>query len=251
MRRVFIAIAAFTLASAPQSPGGEIAGRIIDTGGGGISGARVTARLADENREAITDAAGRFELRALSLGRWAVAVELAGFRTREGTLPLSATTPRARVEWTLEVGCIAEAQRVVFSPREAARHVQAIVHVRAETDNGSVIWSDDHWCGDVRREFTARLVAVSPERSGGLEAGSPVRLIGELSVPALVSGREYVILLRRANPHSEAWAFGDRQVLPVVEGVIRATREPELDGLPVADALALLGRWSRAAGRID
>lgn len=247
-----LAVVIVSMASAQTPPPGEIAGRIADAGGGAIPGARVAARSAGDRREAVTDAGGRFILPALPVTAYDVTVELAGFRAQSGRVDLTPATRRAYLEWTLEVGCIEEVQRVVFSPRDAAPRAHAIVYVRAEADYGAILWSNAHLCGSVRRDFAARVVAASPERSGGLDAGASIRILGEPRLPALAPGRDYVALLWRTRPKGDVWTFGDRQVLPVVDGFIRAPSEPELDGLSIASALATLGRWSTiAGGRLD
>ncbi len=69
---------------------GNIAGTVLDSSGGTIPGAVVTARNQGTTavREAVTDQAGRYALPLLPIGTYTVSVTMSGFRTEERTLNL-------------------------------------------------------------------------------------------------------------------------------------------------------------------
>src|SRR5215207_6476565 len=81
--RLFVAmlaaVPAGTITLAAQTPGAAavIAGRVADSAGAPLAAARVTAVGAD--RAAATDDSGRFTLRALPAGRYALVVAQIGY----------------------------------------------------------------------------------------------------------------------------------------------------------------------------
>ena len=92
----------------------SLSGRVVDTTGAALPGVTVTARRADTGfeRAAASDAAGRYALPALPSGDYEVRAELAGFRplVRRG-FRLS-VAEHVAVDFTLEVGGVAEAVTV-------------------------------------------------------------------------------------------------------------------------------------------
>jgi hypothetical protein len=94
---------------------GTIAGRILDTDGGVLPGATVTARQTETGlqRTTTSDAQGRYTLAALSPGAYELRAELSGFRPliRSGiTLTIAQT---AVVDLTMTVGGLTEQVTVV------------------------------------------------------------------------------------------------------------------------------------------
>ena len=89
---------------------GTIAGTVRDSSGAVVPGASVTLKNVDTgaSRKVPTDASGRYSAPQLSLGRYEVAVEAAGFQSSIRT-GLELTVGReATVDFTLQVGAVAE-----------------------------------------------------------------------------------------------------------------------------------------------
>jgi hypothetical protein len=84
MRAYSTLLALLVLASAPlkgQDPRGAIEGEIADKTGGGIAGARVSARSLDTGlaMEVLTPPSGLFRLPLLPIGQYSLTVEAAKF----------------------------------------------------------------------------------------------------------------------------------------------------------------------------
>ena len=218
---------------------GEISGRISDVEGVALPGVRISISNSEERREATTDDAGRFVLRSLKPGPYGVTAELPGFVSKSGTITLSPTSLRARIAWSLAVGCLAEVQRVIFRAREAAPLVDAIAHLRVESDDGPVLVSVRPECiGEVTREYTVQLLRSSGRRAAD-DGRSTVQILMSRDEPRLESGREYVALFW------EGWRAAESLVLPIVSGRVVSPAGEGLNGMTVEDALAVLSRWSR------
>ena len=124
LRVLFWTVALGVAIAVAQTADGPIAGRINDKSGAPLPGVRITITNGDQSREAITDSDGRFALRSLTIGTYRVVAELAGFKAASGEITVSPSTPRVFLAWSLEVGCLAEIQRVILGPRGAARLVE-------------------------------------------------------------------------------------------------------------------------------
>lgn len=233
-----------TASAAGQSPAeGEIAGRITDAADAALPGVRIAISGGDERRDVVTDNDGRFVARMLRLGTYRVAVELAGFVPKSGTVTLSPATRRAYVAWPLEVGCIEEDIYVVLGPREAAPMANAIVHVRVKSDDGPLLWSERPECpGTVMQSYTVEVVKAVVRRSG--DGGrTPLQILLPPVAVRLKPGEEYVALLWPGG------LAGDGLIWPAVAGRIASPRADTLNGMRVEEALAALGQWSRARPR--
>lgn len=228
-----------------QSVVGEISGQISDADGGVIPGATVTAEYDGQRRETATDGAGRFALRALPLGTFRVEVKLSGFITRTGTITLTTAIARAHVVWKLEIDCRSGADQIIdyvyFTPRDAAKMVDFILHARVTSDNGAMSWSTGTECTggtQIYRTYSfVRLAAVPVPRSANLDL--PAEIIMRPPVVPLVPGREYLMLFSRGG------LTDGNLVVPVVNGRIPANADKDLAGMTVAGALEALARWSR------
>jgi hypothetical protein len=242
---VFVALGGLTVLG--QGPvDGELSGRVTDAVGGPVPGALVEVAGGDERREALTDADGRFVFSSLSLTDHHVVVELPGFVPREGTISLSPSSRRARLEWSIEVGCFsAPPLRIVPEVKESARGVDAIVHVRVESDDGLIVWSTRPDCeGEVLREYDALVLSAVPGRGENIQR---LRiLVRDSRANRLMSGPEYLALLRRK---SESTYFSADHILPIVAGRVESPEAEELNGMPVHEALDLLTMWSQEGRR--
>ncbi len=82
-----------------------IAGAISDAAGGGIPGASVTIRSADngEKRTAVTDGAGRFSFPQLKPGPYSVSVQAIGFETQTSPVVFAGLGAKQAVNFILQV----------------------------------------------------------------------------------------------------------------------------------------------------
>jgi hypothetical protein len=92
-----------------------ISGRVTDQSGAVVSGATVTAKDTDTgtSRTSITDAAGRYELLALPVGRYEVEVQKSGFAAALRSGIVLVVGQDAEANLTLKVGDVNEQVRVV------------------------------------------------------------------------------------------------------------------------------------------
>lgn len=235
-----LAIVATASAAGQMDASGEIAGHITDSQAGVIPGVRISISGDGVRREAITDRTGRFEFRMLKLGTYRLEAELAGFGSKSGTITLSQATRRAQIAWRLEVGCLVEAVRVVFTARDAAPRVDAIAHFRVESDNGSVLWSVRPDCaGVVRQSYSIAILNAVVRRSEKDGAPTTPQISQWSREVPLKSGGEYVGLFW------PEWLAADGLVFPVVAGRVAAPTETAINGMRVEDALKILEQWSR------
>lgn len=198
-------------AGAPQTATGEIAGRVTDNHRSSLPGVRVTITNDDQSVEAITGADGRFVLSSLTMGRYRVAAELAGFRPASGEITLSRSNPRAFLAWSLEVGCLVEEARVILGPRNAARLVDAIIHIRVVSVDGPTLMSVRPDCpGQLLQQYSVQVLASvpGPGRTGAVQR----RVLMPARDARLRNGQEYLALL-----WPDGFTTADL-VLPVVSG---------------------------------
>ena len=238
LRTLVAGVALWATAAFGQTSTGEIAGRMSmrDERRSELPGVRVMIADGNQTRETVTDISGRFAFRSLRFGTYRVVAELAGFNKAVGELAVSPSSPRAFLAWSLEIGCLAEVQRVDLAPREAARVVAAIVHVRVIEAPRPVLVSLHPACSarvlqayEVEFLASAGAVATSPGRS---------QLFMEPQEARLAPGSEYVALLGPEGHTTSDLVF------PIVEGRVASPHAGELHGMRTADALRLLGKWS-------
>lgn len=93
-----------------QNTSGTITGRITDTTGAAISGARVTVRntASSDKREVATDASGNYTVPFLLPGSYSVTSEKEGFRTEVSTGITLQVDQTVRVDASLQVGSASE-----------------------------------------------------------------------------------------------------------------------------------------------
>lgn len=248
MQRTVLAVLLVVVATASAvgqtDANGEIAGRIVDSQAGALPGVRITISSTDVRREAVTDHDGRFVVGMLKLGTYRLEAELAGFASKSGTITLSPATRRAYVAWPLDIGCISDDVRVVLSAREAAPMVDAIVHVRVRSDNGSLLWSTRPECaGSVVESYAVEVLNEVVRRSGRNDGRTALQLFLPPRDARLKPGGEYLALLWPGG-HT-----GDGLVLPIVSGRVTSTVGDPLGGMRVAEALETLAQWSRERRR--
>jgi len=225
--------------AAAQTVDGEIAGRIRDKSGAPLPGVRISATAGTQSREAVTDSDGRFAFRSLPVTAYRVAASLPGFISISGEVRLSPSSPRAFLAWPLEVGCLEIEDVVKFGPREMAPRADAILHARVVSVDGPVLMSARPECrGLPRHQYSIQVLANAPAHRRTVPAQGPIftRKQGALLKPGL----EYVAFLS-----SDDLATADL-VLPVVSGLIASPEAGELNGMPVAQGLKLLGEWAQA-----
>jgi hypothetical protein len=116
-RRCFAVLSLFTAFSLPvmAQVSAALSGRVTDQTGAGVPGATVTAKDTDlgVSRVTVTDAAGRYELPSLPLGRYEVDATREGFAEaiREGIVLVVGQD--AAADLSLKVGNVSEQVRVV------------------------------------------------------------------------------------------------------------------------------------------
>ena len=236
--RFIVALTLAVASVAAQKPAGEIAGRITDEQRSPMPGVRISITNADPSTEAVTDPEGRFFFRSLTLGTYRVVAGIPGFKTAFGEVTVSRSTSRAFLAWSLAPGCVEEVQRVLLSPRDAARQVEAIVHIRVAGAAGPVLMSVRPDCnGRVLEEYSIEVIGRAAGRRLRTGPGPEQLFMERLNVP-LRPGEQYLALL---------WPRGyatHELVLPIVSGRVASAGAGELNGLPVDEALAILARWS-------
>jgi hypothetical protein len=109
----FLAIL-FAAVGFAQAPTAMLTGRILDSTGAVIAGAKVTITHIETNetRTAISDSQGSFTVTNLALGRHSVVTEKSGFRRLEETGLELQVNQQARLDFTLEVGAVTESVEV-------------------------------------------------------------------------------------------------------------------------------------------
>lgn len=110
--------------AAAQTASATLSGTVVDFTGAFVPGATVTVTAADgrgQRRTVVTNAAGRYEVRALAPGAYDVIVELSGFKPaeRRGVTVSEATAP---VDFTLELAGLAES--VIVHGERSARSLR-------------------------------------------------------------------------------------------------------------------------------
>ena len=96
-------------AASVRPAAGSIGGKVVDTDGATIPGARV---VLNGGRETVTDAAGRYLFLSVGAGEFKVTVTIAGFSAGEGTVRVQADEP---VEVAPMVLHVAESAEVVVT----------------------------------------------------------------------------------------------------------------------------------------
>ena len=239
--RILVAVVALTVATAfSQTPDAEIAGRMrmSDEQRSDLPGVRITISDANQTQEVVSDRDGRFLFPSLRMGTYHVVADLVGFNRASGEITLSPSTPRAFLAWSLEAGCLSEVQRVVLTPREAARLVEAIVHIRVVAASVPALMSGHPACpGRVLEEYRVQVMGSVPGRAG-TDAGRD-RLFIERQEPVLTPGHEYVALL-----WPDGYTTSDL-ILPVTAGRVVSPHSGALQGMRPDEALSLLAKWSQ------
>lgn len=231
-------LVSLTSAGFAQVPMGEVSGRLRDEARADLPGVRVTIVSADYAQQVVTDGDGRFSIQSVPVGTYRVKADLVGFISAVGDITLSPGMPRAFLNWSLEVDCLGEVQRVMSSPKEAAAGVDAIVHLRVTTDTGAVLVSPHPACaGRAMRGYDIEILGRAAAR--GTASTGPRRLMLEWPHDHVQPGREYVALLS-----ADGFASSEL-VLPIESGRVVSPASGELHGLPVGRALALLAEWAR------
>lgn len=243
--RIVVAVVALATTTAlGQTPAGEMSGRMSasDEQRSALPGVRITIADANQSHEAVTDRDGRFSVGFLRMGTYSVLADLAGFKKASGQITLTPSTPRAFLTWSLDVGCLAEVQRVIRPPRDAARLVEAIVHIRVEVVPGPVLLSVHPDCqGRVLQEYGVQVVGSVPVH--GRIIAERGRLFMEPRDARLTAGHEYLALL-----WPDGYTTSDL-VLPIVAGRVVSPNSGDLHGMRADEALQLLAKWSQ--GRLQ
>ena len=239
MFRIFASTAVLCVAMAFAQPAdGQIAGRITDKSGGPLPGARVTVTNSDQTREVVTDIDGRFTLPSLSIGTYRVVAELAGFSSASGDIRLTSSSPRAQLAWTLDVGCLTEDLPVLLGARQAAPRVDAILHIRVIAAERPVLISVRPECpGRLAREYSVDVLGKASPRGGSSSGRTQIFMPPEDA--RLERGHEYIALLWHDRSATRDL------VLPIVSGAVASPGTRELNGMPVDEALKVLGTWSQ------
>ncbi len=112
--RILGAVAVVSLDAAAQTTATEILGLVKDSTGSSVPGATVTITRTATGRtlSRATDEAGEYIFPLIEIGEWTVRVEKQGFRSRTVTGLKVETQQKARVDFVLEVGSVAETVEV-------------------------------------------------------------------------------------------------------------------------------------------
>jgi hypothetical protein len=108
----------------------RILGRVADVCGAALPGVTITVNGEFHKVVVRTDGDGRFDVQGLKTGVYTVSASLKGFVTinRSGVETIAGgTTP---LDFTMEVGALAEHITIVVDPRSAYRGAPAVVHLR-------------------------------------------------------------------------------------------------------------------------
>src|SRR5438093_4137015 len=105
-----VLLGVFSITPGMAQTTGTISGLIRDSTGAVIPGASVTARNVETGitRTVSTEEQGRYQLPNLSVGRYEVQVSLSGFQTAVRSGIVLAVGEQAAVNFTLQVGQVAE-----------------------------------------------------------------------------------------------------------------------------------------------
>ena len=108
----------------------RLLGRVTDVCGAVLPGVTMMVSADSHQVVAQTDGEGRFDVRGLPTGAYAVSGRLAGFETinRSGVNIVAGST--TRLDLTMEIGILVDYDTVVENPRSAYRRVPAVVHLR-------------------------------------------------------------------------------------------------------------------------
>src|SRR5690348_5582903 len=106
----FFIIFAFPRPTRAQSTNAEIPGTVVDSNGGVLPGATVTAKNTETGltRPSVTDDHGAFTLNALPPGTYTVSVELSGFATQNHPPMVLAIGQTATLRFTLQLATVKE-----------------------------------------------------------------------------------------------------------------------------------------------
>lgn len=221
---------------------GAISGRIVDTQGGAVPGARITISGNDPPRELFTDANGEFQVDRLALGSYQVAAELPGFRPTSGRIVLTPNTRRAHVTWPLQIGCLSEVAWVTRPARAVLPAANRIVRLRIRSDEGRVQLSSRPDCdGFVEHAYAVDVVtAVSIRPSANEPATGPEVLLSGRGTMPLTPGQECLVVL-----FAPRMRVGGGLILPITSGRISSSDEAELNGKTVDEVIGILIGWSR------
>jgi hypothetical protein len=110
-------LAALVLGASPSllAQGASISGTVVDTAGGAIPGAAVTAKNeSGASFDAVTNAEGLFSIPAVAAGNYTITVALTGFKTAATKVSVLPNTP-VTAKMVLEVGQITETVNVSSS----------------------------------------------------------------------------------------------------------------------------------------
>jgi len=238
-RSLLLAVTLGVALAGAQAADGQIAGRLTDPRGAVLPGVRVTITSGAESKEVVTDRDGRFAVRPLAMGKHRVVAQLHGFTPASGDVELEPTSPRAHLAWTLDPGCLVDESRVIYTPRQAARLVDAILHVRVTSVDGPVRMSVRPECPGRRLwDYSIEVLGTAPVRGETRPAREQLFTRVTEGAPLQV-GQEYLALV---------WPDGHASpelVLPIVGGVVMPPKVTELSGVRVAGALKLLAAWSQ------
>jgi hypothetical protein len=199
--RLLVTLAISTLlagahAAAQTEEIGHITGVVAERNGGPLPRATVTVSGRGLARSAITDNEGRFEIRDLPHGSYAVTAERAGFESR--TLQTIVVEPgqSTHVDLVLSPGCLATYDVVDLGMQWAVTEADTIVHVRITGAGAPARWSLGDYCV-VGTEYTAAVLRVLKRPPAITDSGSLVRFIVPGRSPLYAAGNEYVAMLRR------------------------------------------------------
>ena len=136
-RFLLVGLFSLGLASPPTfaQEGGAILGTVKDASGASLPGASVTALNTGSGREsaAVTDAAGKYEVKGLASGSYRVTARLSGFSQAGRTVTVTGPEP-VTVDFSLGLGALSEAITVTAAKgeRATAEIPQVVTIVTAE-----------------------------------------------------------------------------------------------------------------------
>jgi TonB-dependent receptor len=123
---IFVLQSVFGIALFAQTAKGTVAGRIVDTGGGVLQGARIVLNPGDISR--VSDAQGEFTITGVEAGAYTITISFVGLETYTGPLEVKAGA-LVRADAALKVG--AQSQEVIVTAERAHGEMEAINRERS------------------------------------------------------------------------------------------------------------------------
>jgi hypothetical protein len=245
--RGFAVLAAVLLVSGAASAQERhrISGEVTDTEGNPLPGTTIRISGSSLSTQVLSDDAGRFEMRELAAGTYAVEASLAGFRKDTQSVQLGSRRRTASIRFKLRVGVLIEALFVVDEPRVALRKARAIALVRLEgiaplescTETTVISYLHHATVLDIWRGQVPRKIQISEPNRGSCVDGDRVVTALSGTVSSYPAGTDYVVLLTGSGKGNQYGTLGPAgYAFSVHDGIVTTGGFADLpDRMAVAD----------------